>query len=298
LLVERSPVQTKLIPLLIALLLLISGCGPGDPEGGSQLFLQKQGYDQAVIDALLNGEDLGADRFVDLVRFQNPDVNFLVGQNPYTPPTLLDDLLAGAAWTRSPLNRLLDNNEWVRAGVARNVNLAPAQMATIFADPSHTVLIGLAENPGVPHDLLRRLHTERGIDLLWFAGNPNCPDDLLAAIQTEGDDQARYWLDFTLGDRATVPGVLVTVQNMGTTTMQRTVLVTAEERYPLGQISPSAEKTQRIRLLEPSTISVHYDDGLQAAEVSLGLELTRASTGTVTVALADGVVQGATQTGQ
>ncbi|MBM4154638.1 MAG: hypothetical protein FJ221_06365 [Lentisphaerae bacterium] len=168
-----------------AVMALTAGCGfeigPAHPERDGGAYLRKHGYPAELVDAVLKGGPLSQSDVVRLGACRSADVRFLVAANTNLAQPEIDAFIR-------------DRNDFVRSGAARNPGLSPAQIATLAADPSHTVYCSLAGNEALSDEELLRIHTTRNPGLVWFALNPNCPDSIRREILDSNDSFAKDWL--------------------------------------------------------------------------------------------------------
>lgn len=165
----------------------LTGCniaGGAHPEKNGATFLAEQGFPALLAERVVQGDALEPAEIAALSRLRDENVRFLLGRNPHLPSEAVDLFIR-------------DRNDFVRSGAARNSNLTLRQIETLMNDLSHTVLIGLAENPSVSEEHQMRLHQQRRIGLLYFAMNPNCARPLRDAVLNSDNADAKYWLKVT-----------------------------------------------------------------------------------------------------
>jgi len=168
----------KFMAMLIAAscLLWVASCTRIAPLPATDAppYLKRRGYTPDEIQAIVDQRPLPSQLFEKAASEKSSDVRMLIAGNKHLTETQRNIFMH-------------DRDEQVRSSLAWNRSLTIRQIRRLYDDPSPYVLGSLAQNPTVPEDILMRLRTERGVELLNFARNPNCPPKIRKEILKSED---------------------------------------------------------------------------------------------------------------
>lgn len=175
---------------MLFICLCTSGCaawiGPPRPEYYAGKYLREHGFATNVITALLNGKEIDTETIDILLKVPDISVRHMLGRNQ--------------CLSREKRGILFqDKSEFVKSGVALNLNLTREEVCDAVMMPSRLGHIrdSLAMNASVPQDILITLRREYKVSLLAFAQNPNCPLSIAREIEKSGSLLEQKLLDIT-----------------------------------------------------------------------------------------------------